>query len=533
MRIKLLFFTIIHLKFKQVIYQIWYRLKKNIKFKNIELKHKFEVNPIVLNNFIEKDNSLLQGRFTFLNQSITYKNYDINWNENTHGKLWAYNLNYMDYLLMPEMDENTSKLIINDFINKLKSNQIGREPYPISIRNMNWIIYVSKLYKEKDQLTEDYPFESINKVLYEQYHILTEFIEYNILGNHLLENAFSLLFGAYYFKDFALYKKAKRLLYKQLNEQILNDGGHFELSTMYHIIILNRVLDSINLLMNNHRFKDQNKLLNFLNKKVILMLGWLNNMTFSNNNLPLLNDSAVDIAPTTEQLFSYAKYLGINESNKQIQLADSGYRRFNSKNYECIIDIGNIGASYQPGHAHADTFNFVLNAHNNPLIVDNGISTYESGNIRITERGTKAHNTVTIDNLDSSEVWSSFRIARRAKVRILKDSLNEVFAKHNGYKRIGIWHQREWYFKENEIIIRDNVNTKSKTATAHIWFHKNVLPNKKNNVIYAGPIELSFSNNNVKIIKKEIPDGYNKYVKTYKLEVEFKEKLETNIRVSS
>ncbi len=52
--------------------------------------------------------------------------------------------------------------------------------------------------------------------------------------------------------------------------------------------------------------------------------------------------------------------------------------------------------SYQPGHAHADTFNFVLNIHNEPLIVDTGISTYEANETRLKERGTAAHNTVTV-----------------------------------------------------------------------------------------------------------------------------------------
>ena len=39
-----------------------------------------------------------------------------------------------------------------------------------------------------------------------------------------------------------------KILSKELNEQILEDGGHFELSPMYHSIILEDLLDIINIL---------------------------------------------------------------------------------------------------------------------------------------------------------------------------------------------------------------------------------------------------------------------------------------------
>ncbi len=48
-----------------------------------------------------------------------------------------------------------------------------------------------------------------------------------------------------------------------------------------------------------------------------------------------------------------------------------------------IIDIGQIGPSYIPGHAHADTFNFVMHAKGQPLFVDPGTSTYETNALRL------------------------------------------------------------------------------------------------------------------------------------------------------
>ena len=51
-----------------------------------------------------------------------------------------------------------------------------------------------------------------------------------------------------------------------------------------------------------------------------------------------------------------------------------------------------------------------------PLLVDTGTSGYAAGPVRSYERSTAAHNTVTVDGADSTEVWGAFRAARLARV---------------------------------------------------------------------------------------------------------------------
>ena len=41
-------------------------------------------------------------------------------------------------------------------------------------------------------------------------------------------------------------RKGKKLLLRELKEQVLNDGMHYERSPMYHLIILERLLDALN-----------------------------------------------------------------------------------------------------------------------------------------------------------------------------------------------------------------------------------------------------------------------------------------------
>ena len=72
-----------------------------------------------------------------------------------------------------------------------------------------------------------------------------------------------------------------------------------------------------------------------------------------------------------------------------------------------------MGPDYQPGHGHADLFSFELSLGGHRVVVDSGVSTYESGAMRDYCRSTRAHNTVEIDGADQAELWGAFRVGRR------------------------------------------------------------------------------------------------------------------------
>jgi hypothetical protein len=223
---------------------------------------------------------------------------------------------------------------------------------------------------------------------------------------------------------------------------------------MYHQILLYRLLDCINVVCNNEWIKDD--LLLFMLQKAALMLSWLQNITLVSGNIPHLNDSTNGIAPDSEELFEYAKRLNI--SLQTLPLSDSEYRVFASDNFKCIMDIGGIKPKYQPGHAHADTFNFVLEINGKSVFVDSGCSTYEPDAVRSYERGTSAHNTVVFGERDSSQVWASHRVGKRAKVEIIEDADNQIVIRHDGYKKLGVIHQRTFHRIDDKTIkITDEV----------------------------------------------------------------------------
>ncbi len=529
-KIILLFNTLKYLKSKQIYYRLYYFFRKKIRrATGFEYTHNLNytlTSSLTLQESIDSPNKHEKGTFTFLNLSHKFDD-SIDWNYSEYGKLWAYNLNYFDYLNQKDFCVDDGLTLINKFINGINENREGLEPFPISLRVINWIKFLT--YNQKS-IHSDNELNKINSSLYRQLQILVNNIEFHLLGNHLLENGFALLFGAYYFEDKLLYQKAREILVNELDEQVLDDGAHFELSLMYHQIMSFRVLDCINLVQNNNQFGKE--LIDILTQKASRMLSWLNMMTFRNGSIPLLNDSTNGIAPTTKVLNHYASTLRVKPMDN-IGLSSSGYRKFSNDKYEIIVDVGNIGPGYIPGHAHSDTFNFELYVDENPFIVDTGISTYELNEFRKYERSTIAHNTVQVENYEQSEVWGSFRVARRAYVTNIREKSNRISATHTGYEKIGCIHKREFCFNENDIVIKDVVDLKSSfNCFSYLHFHPDVQIDLNGDVLFANRKKIVFQNaESITLKDYEYAPEFNKTIPAKKVILSFKDNLTTTITI--
>ena len=495
-----------YIKFIQIYYRLFYLLRAKFRnficFKYCLIKPS---NPIVLilKEGIKNCYFISGYEFCFLNLKHDFKD-KVDWNFSSYGKLWTYNLNYFEFL-----NQKDDVRLIYDFIEKIPFVKDGLEPFPISLRAVNWIKFLIK-YEINDS--------TINDSLYAQYYILLDNLEYHLLGNHLLENGFSLIFGGYYFNDDNLKNTGKKILCDELNEQILSDGAHFELSPMYHQLMLFRLLDVINFIQNNGK---DFVFLNFLKEKAILMLGYLKAITYKNGDMPMLNDSASGIAPTSGDLFLYAKNLGIDKF--EASSFASGYKKVSRGRYECVLDVADVKASYIAGHTHADTFSFEIYIDGKPFIVDCGISTYENNQRRAYEKSTRAHNTIEINSCSSSDTWGSFRLANRAKIVNMKTGDNFVSATHDGYKKFGVLHTRSWKFDENLITINDGLN-KNTQAVSRLHFHPSIT---KDEIFKC----INLEDKDFQIKEYMYALGYNRLQSAFVLEISFTKELELKIAI--
>ena len=491
MNYRLLFRTVKYLRLTQVFYQVKNRLIKPTYVEYDISKFMFQV-PKIKTEPIAKFKSLGNDKFTFLNLEHEFAG----WNFTENGMLWAYNQNYFDWINQEGISKEECCKWIDKFITDLPTNNVGMDPYPIALRSINWMKFFCR-----------YP-DVVTKPrcdsLYSQLRLLEKKLEYHLLGNHLLEDAYALYIGASFFNDKPLLRKAKKLLLSQLDKQLQKDGSHYEQSTMYHCILLDRLLDCINV-VSSFKFQDSSQELENLRFFAVRMLGHLESIVWSDGTIPMFNDCANGIAPIPKQIFDYAKRLGLTW--EPIRLKECGYRRMIYKGLEAVVDVGNITASYQPGHSHADTLSYELRINGRPVIVDTGVSTYTPTERRQYERSTPAHNCVCVDGKDSSEVWGGFRVGRRCKTKIINDEKLYVVASHNGYDKPCV---REYQIDQNEFIIIDRYNG---DAVSYIHLAPGITPD----LVHVEHAE------KVDVCDDMVSDEYNSCKETKCLKINFKD----------
>lgn len=532
--------TIRHLTIRQLVYQVLNRLRGRVRPGRVRLRLP---NAAPTGYFLavpdaDKPVSWVAGTFRFLNQSAPMP--VIDWNYPSYGKLWTYNLNYFDFLNQwsdgsAGVDVLTGLGVIRDFIFRTNVLKDGLEPYPTSVRIINWVQFLSR-----NQIQDPV----INRHLYAQASLLRRRLEYHLAGNHLLENGFALLTAALYFRHDAWLGRATKLVRAELSTQILTDGGHDERSPVYHQLLLDRLLDVLLAVKHDTWHKDPT-LTNFLEEKASRMLRWLGAITFQNGDVPMLNDAAPGIAPTTVQLRAKADRLGLGPWSVEIEAPtaqttvyaqNTGYRKFTFPRYELLADVGAIGPDHQPGHAHADTFSFVLYVDNHPLVVDCGTSTYEIGPRRAWERSTAAHNTVDRMGISSSEVWAGFRVGRRARTTVLTDTPTTLTARHDGYRHLGITHERTWSVGATCIRITDHLVGTTATGAQHpsgmarLHFHPDVSVSLTGTGIETGIMRITFASeftSELRLVTYEMADGFNQLRTAPCVEITFTNQLET------
>jgi uncharacterized heparinase superfamily protein len=196
-----------------------------------------------------------------------------------------------------------------------------------------------------------------------------------------------------------------------LSEQILRDGVHFERSPMYQALVLEGFLDVMNVL------ERPDPLYERLEPAVHRMCDALRAMTHPDGGIALLNDATLEIAVPTATLCDHARRIvGYEpETDPPRQFPDAGYYTFRDQKIFLIVDAAPPGPDYLMAHAHADIFSYELSVRSRRIVVDPGVFEYASGPMRDYVRSTRAHSTVTVDDLDQIECWSSFRVGRRAK----------------------------------------------------------------------------------------------------------------------
>ncbi|MBJ8116768.1 alginate lyase family protein [Bacillus sp. LB(2018)] len=523
--IELVYNTVKFMRRKQIKSRIIYQLRKKtsrtiLVLEADNIKNNFTYyDPMVINTLknsseivvdFQKVNDLYNKKFTFLNNLSFEFQGEIDWNANPFDyRLWNFNLNYFDFLNdfsyaylidrdIKWVEKGTEYILDWWHTNKSHYNSNLWDPYVVAKRIFNISLFFSVL---EESSREKYKKEYGN-IIKTHVNFLEKNIEEYLGANHLVMDGKGLVFGGVFLNDVSIIKTGVNLLKRELQEQVLESGMHYEMSSSYHIEVLMHFME-VGIVLNRNGFQDEGK---YFIDHIHKMFECLYEFMMPNSEIPLINDSTLDypiqasnILECGSLLYSDSKYLKYCPEKTGVYtymlFGTEGIKRLeemrgNPMNYEglsvhehggyyiikdslegigglyLLFDCGSCGPEYNLGHTHADSLNVILTLGEKKVFVDTGTYTYQISKERDYLRSTAAHNTLCIDGTSSSQVWKAFRTAKRAYTHITKYDQSEnyvhISAEHDGYtktlKGSKLFHRRTViYFKNIGIIFVDRV----------------------------------------------------------------------------
>ncbi|MDT8322496.1 MAG: alginate lyase family protein [Bacteroidota bacterium] len=384
--------------------------------------------------------------------------------------LWQFHFGYHDYLLalLQREDADAQRAAqraaaVTRFLSEWEAafplSAVGARrsawhPYVLSIRIESWV-RLSAMLEEYPGVYTDTRNASLSRGVEHMTRVLLRNLEKGTMANHLLRNVKALVFAGL-FLDTSTGAQARRLgmklLERELREQVLDDGCHFERSPMYHVSMTNDVLD-----MAEAMALAGSTVPEFLAEAVARMTDFLRRMRHPDGEIPFFNDSTRSFFLRTEEVLARGEALCREMEWGAVPTAAatavkprraSGLHTVGTARSWLVFDAGNVGPDYQPGHAHCDTLSYEWSLDGRRFITDTGVYHYRESPERHYSRSTAAHNTVEIDGAEQSEIWKSFRVGRRARIRHAqreeRDGVVILRGTHDGYTRLrrGMLHER-------------------------------------------------------------------------------------------
>jgi hypothetical protein len=383
----------------------------------------------------------------------------------------------------------------------------------VAFRAMSWI-WAFHFFRDSDHFKPEL-FRTAIKYLYlHGRHIELYLSKYYSPNTHLTGEAL----GLYYlgtqmpFLGRSVYWRelGERILFAEIEKQVLPDGVYFEQSTWYQRYTLDIYTHFILLRAQFGEPYFSGETVK-LETRLQQACDFLTSVTLPDGRTPLIGDDdggrllplttagpddlRGSLAPaavifdrsdykfaagrSTQELFwlmgpdTIVTYNAIEKREPiagSAAFPDGGYcvmrdGRDDTHNY-MLVDCGGVGA-LSGGHGHADTLSIVASVYGQALFVDSGTYTYhESRELRDYFRSTAAHNTLEVDGASSSEPGNAFNWKTRAEAERrswISDLRFDFFeGSHNGYQRLpgGGKHTRSILFLKGDYwIMRDLFET--------------------------------------------------------------------------
>ncbi len=387
--------------------------------------------------------NLAQPEFAFLGETRAFT-WPINWRCTSIAPvshLWRFQLHYQD-ALWPLANDDFELLWKHaaDWATAHErptraSVQDGWHPFCLSRRLANWLQWWALSPPPEPRR------EAILRSAARQAAYLTDHLEWDLRGNHLLFNLWAIGLAAAFFEG-PLGERCLALidahLPEQIEEQLTEHGEHFERATAYHIEVAELFLDFREVLR-PFRPRLSAQCGSIAARMTDIAVG----ISHPDGDPPLFGDSTFHVRPILDDLKRTLGNAIDTPSSRQAKARLFGDYWVWRHDDDCLIfDLGPVGADELPAHAHCDLLGFEASIGGHKLFVDSGVASYADDEVRRYCRSTAAHNTLEIDGISQCDVWGTFRMGYRGHPLRLNDGHQGGHwwcqASHNAYRRIGV-----------------------------------------------------------------------------------------------
>lgn len=359
-------------------------------------------------------------------------------------------------------------LLVRSWILNCSNDKMSNNPYEISERITNFIYFLIFHKKTSIEVPQD-----IKNYLDEITFILANNIEFyneDLSGNHIINNARSLIVFGYFFDSDQHFNLGKELLSYMLPKLIYDKLFLRESSSHYQYLFTSWIFEIyiISKEKNDTKFKLslENCLSNLINGCLFFKTGkdneyvligdispdknpkWLENITsifLTLSKKQDVNKFDTGWASMISNIFDLNKYKFNFSEIKFDDLCfykEAGYLKLKKFKWLIFKHIEKNTNFNMASHAHHDFSSIIVYYDNNEVLIDTGRLDYSDTIAGKYGKTAKAHNVITIDDHPASLSKSDRHIPKAFKKResdiTFRNEKNffEISLIHNGFKRI-------------------------------------------------------------------------------------------------
>jgi uncharacterized heparinase superfamily protein len=255
-------------------------------------------------------------------------------------------------------------------------------------------------------------------------------------------------------------------LSREIERQVLADGGHVQRNPALHLQVLRDLVD-VRAALQSSRAEIPPVVVAAIER----MAPMLRNLRLGDGALALFNGSKEEDRRLVDAVLARAGVKG----KAALDAAAVGFQRIEAGRTVLLCDAGAPPPAGADGFAHAGTLSFEMSVGRERLIVNCGACAGDDGTWRQAMRTTDAHSTLVVDGANSSTLGPSRR-RQTMQVTVSRREANGAVwldASHNGYRRTyGIVHRRRLFVADTGEDVRGEDSLEGpRPAPFRIRFH--------------------------------------------------------------